>query len=243
MSVRDIIYKMDCCEYGHSQQQQQRESSNNGGSVLSRDGILREIQSGRVVIKPFCVDNLSSSSYDVTLGQYYYRESKPGLNSSDVFDIYSESDVNRVWGPLHKAAAVADAAEQVIWLEPGETILCHTNEFIGGTTDITTMMKARSSMGRCFIEVCKCAGWGDVGYVNRWTMEVTNNSRYYKIPLVVGRRIAQIVFFRTSDAVPAESSYENEVDSKYQSVSHGDIKALMNAWKPSDMLPKLWKDI
>ena len=24
------------------------------------------------------------------------------------------------------------------------------------------MMKARSSLGRNFIEVCKCAGWGDV---------------------------------------------------------------------------------
>lgn len=58
-------------------------------------------------------------------------------------------------------------------------------------------MKARSSLGRNFIEICKCAGWGDVGYVNRWTMEITNNSRYYTIPLVVGRRVAQIVFFET----------------------------------------------
>jgi deoxycytidine triphosphate deaminase len=77
----------------------------------------------------------------------------------------------------------------------GETILAHTNEFIGGRETVTTMMKARSSMGRNFIEVCKCAGWGDIGYVNRWTMEITNNSRFYSIPLVVGRRIAQIVFF------------------------------------------------
>ena len=26
-------------------------------------------------------------------------------------------------------------------------------------------------------------------------MEITNNSRHYSIPLVVGRRVAQIVFF------------------------------------------------
>ncbi|MCX8513508.1 MAG: hypothetical protein ORN26_00305 [Candidatus Pacebacteria bacterium] len=43
-------------------------------------------------------------------------------------------------------------------MRPGETILAHTNEFIGGRNHITTMMKARSSMGRSFIEVCKCAG-------------------------------------------------------------------------------------
>ena len=87
--------------------------------------------------------------------------------------------------------------DQVILLEPGETILAHTNEFIGGKGEVTTMMKARSSVGRNFIEVCKCAGWGDVGYVNRWAMEITNNSRHYTIPLVVGRRVAQIVFFET----------------------------------------------
>jgi hypothetical protein len=57
------------------------------------------------------------------------------------------------------------------------------------------MMKARSTWGRNFITVCKCAGWGDVGYVNRWTMEIANSSRNKHIPLVVGRRIAQIVFF------------------------------------------------
>jgi hypothetical protein len=47
---------------------------------------------------------------------------------------------------------------------------------------------------------------GDVGYVNRWTMEITNNSTHYSIPLVVGRRVAQIVFFDSAGIV--ERSYE-----------------------------------
>jgi len=51
-----------------------------------------------------------------------------------------------------------------------------------------------------------------VGYVNRWTMEITNNSRYYSIPLVVGRRIAQIVFFDTEGI--EQQSYE--ASGKYQ---------------------------
>lgn len=46
--------------------------------------------------------------------------------------------------------------DQLIWIRPGETILGHTNEFIGGRRTVTTMMKARSSLGRNFIEVCKC---------------------------------------------------------------------------------------
>ena len=128
--------------------------------------------------------------------------------------------------------------DKVILLKPGETILAHTNEYIGGKNHITTMMKARSSMGRSFIEVCKCAGWGDVGYVNRWTMEITNNSRNYSIPLVVGRRIAQIIFFETGPILAAD--YGEITDSKYQKST--DLNIIKKTWKPTDMLPKLYKD-
>jgi deoxycytidine triphosphate deaminase len=126
--------------------------------------------------------------------------------------------------------------DKVILLEPGETILAHTQEFIGGRGTVTTMMKARSSMGRDFINVCKCAGWGDVGYTNRWVMEISNASQHYIIPLVVGRRIAQIVFF---DVGPiAAGSYIK--DGKYQQTD--DVAKLKKTWKPEMMLPKLWAD-
>ena len=123
-----------------------------------------------------------------------------------------------MWGEAKLAEKVSDFCsrvpvelenlapeDRIIWIKPGETILAHTNEFIGGRGSVTTMMKARSSLGRNFIEVCKCAGWGDVGFINRWTMEITNNSRFYSIPLVVGRRIAQIVFFDTEGTLEGRS--------------------------------------
>ena len=56
-------------------------------------------------------------------------------------------------------------------------------------------MKARNSIGRSLLNVCSCAGQGDVGYYNRWTMELYNqDNKVRSIVLVVGRRIAQIVF-------------------------------------------------
>lgn len=97
------------------------------------------------------------------------------------------------------------------------------------------MMKARSSMGRNFIEVCKCAGWGDIGYVNRWTMEITNNSRHYSIPLVVGRRIAQIVFFDSDGTV---GDYADS--GKYQTSK--DLEEVKANWTPYSMLPKMYLD-
>lgn len=219
--------------------------------ALSNKQILEEMKAGNVVIDPFDPDNLATSSYDVTLGEYFFAE-QPPQHFQHIYNIYDKKQTERVWGkePL-KAQPAKDLFKQynfefigiephekVIALEPGETILAHTNEFIGGKHVITTMMKARSSLGRNFIEVCKCAGWGDVGYTNRWTMEITNNSKHYTIPLVVGRRIAQIIFFHTGEVLKENKSYVKK--GKYQSGQS--LTQLKKSWKPQMMIPKLHTD-
>ena len=217
--------------------------------ALSDKKILEHMKAGTVVIDPFIRANLATSSYDVTLGEWYFRE-QPPVEHKKLFNIYSKSDTERIWGTKPQRAQKAKDAlknfnftydgilptDKVILLEPGETILAHTNEFIGGRETVTTMMKARSSMGRIFINVCKCAGWGDVGYVNRWTMEISNSSQHYIIPLVVGRRIAQLVFFETGPIV----SNDYSVTGNYQSSKN--LKELKKNWKPELMLPRLWND-
>lgn len=217
--------------------------------ALSDKQILAELKNGDVVIEPFDRRNLATSSYDVTLGEYFFAEQNPP-HFENVYNIYDKNHIDRVWGTKPLRAKTAKEVMQkyrfdfngispddkVILLAPGETILAHTNEFIGGRKHITTMMKARSSLGRSFIEVCKCAGWGDVGYINRWTMEITNNSANYYIPLVVGRRIAQIIFFETGEIL--ESDYA--VSGKYQSSQS--LAQLKKSWKPEMMLPKLHLD-
>jgi dCTP deaminase len=220
-------------------------------SLLSDKGILRCMKEEKVVIRPFVEANLSTSSYDVTLGEFYFRET-PSCKSFNLYNPYSQSGVQAIWGlpllartrkewntelPTPLSKEIAGENDRIILIHPGETILGHTQEFIGGRHSVTTMMKARSSMGRNFIEVCKCAGWGDIGYVNRWTMEITNNSRYYTIPLVVGRRIAQIVSFETEGTI-ANQSYE--LQGKYQTVS--DIDQIVKLWEPSACLPKMFMD-
>ena len=203
------------------------------------------------MIDPFNEKNLTSASYDVTLGKYYWRESyhNGGIIS---YNPYAKKDVQRVWGPKYyiarplrewiektplKKMPGIDMDDLVIWIAPGETILCHTQEFIGGRHCVNTMMKARSSMGRNFIEICKDAGWGDIGYVNRWTIEVTNNSRFYHIPLVVGRRIGQMTFFETEPIDEKDAYYKS---GKYQGTQ--DVEKIKKAWSPEMMIPKMYKD-
>ncbi len=217
--------------------------------ALSDKRILECMKEGTVIIEPFDRRNLATSSYDVTLGEYFFAE-QPPAHFENLFNIYDKAHVDRVWGTVPKRAKTAkelfkkynfewngiSPEDKIILLAPGETILGHTQEFIGGREHVTTMMKARSSLGRSFISVCKCAGWGDVGYTNRWTMEIQNTSARYYIPLVVGRRIAQIVFFETGAIEGADYS----ATGKYTSSTK--LSELKKSWKPEMMLPRLWTD-
>lgn len=219
--------------------------------LLSKNAILRHIKEGNIVIEPFKEENLNSASYDVTLGPYYYRE-KHHQGGVVTYNPYSEKDIKRIWGKkAFKAKPLKEWSERtgiekieninpddlVIWIAPGETILGHTQEFIGGRKVINTMLKARSSFGRNFIEICKDAGWGDIGYINRWTIEITNNSRYYQIPLVVGRRVGQMTFFEVEE-IPEKEHYHKR--GKYQKAPN--IEKLKKEWRPELMLPRMFED-
>lgn len=206
--------------------------------VLCDRQILNEMEKENIWIYPYNEKNLSNTSYDVTIGPNYYRASN---TPPKLFLPWDHDSVQEYWGTPQYAQTVTDEymariyklpiGTQFILLEPGELILAHTNEFIGGMNNITTMMKARSSMGRIGISVCKDAGWGDTGYVNKWTLEVSNFSQS-TIPLVVGSRVGQIVFFYTGKVM---NSYDKKgaYQQKYKSIDE-----LMMKWQVSDMLPK-----
>lgn len=225
-------------------------------AVLSDREILEEKERGTIVIEPFNRNNLSNCSYDVTLGEWYYRKVGPlhvydrkktnrygmALYTEEypvtIYNPWNPEHVKEYWGAPQQAVVLADDRDGLkkgtayIKLEPNELILAHTREFIGGRHHITTMMKARSSLGRSGISVCRCAGWGDVDYYNRWTMEI-HNSLDVPVVLPVGARVAQIVFIWSG--VP-----ERPYTGKYQTTS--DIPNLMASWKPEAMLPKLHQD-
>lgn len=216
-----------------------------GGVLCDRD-IIREVENnGSVVIIPFNKKHLGSASYDVTLGENYYVQ-----NAKYPYEFFCP------WDPQHRKAFWEDeprkaeaivkedeakrlgvqVGDKIIVINPGETILAHTQEFIGGRRNVTTMMHARSSMGRSCITVCKCAGSGDIGFISRYTMEIQNTGPHILI-LIVGQRLAQIIFFSTGEPI---NTYEKK--GNYQKVSSEDVETLTKTWKPSDMLPQTKRD-
>jgi len=217
-------------------------------SVYSNIEIEEAIQEGHIVFHPYRPEHINGSSVDVTLGEWYYRTDRKSPKT--VYNPFDKIEVDRYFGEPQKAITHAEWCEQtgnkllanipedhpVIVLEPGERILAHTNEFIGILPPGTTSMQSRSTWGRNGVAVCFDAGWGDPGYVNRWTLEVYNLNQRHSIVLPVGERIAQVVFMHTGEV---RGSYEN-LSGKYS--ANTDLASLVANWKPELMLPRAYKD-
>lgn len=210
-------------------------------AVLSDRDIRREILAGNIILHDpdrDCSNNIQNCSIDITLGSYFYRNDQP----IPYYNPWNSEHVHTYWGEAKGASIIENEQEakekglkvgaSYILLSPGETILGHTQEYIGGCNHITTMVKARSSMGRSNVTICRDAGWGDVNFYNRWCLEISNNGSSSVI-LPVGARIGQIIFFYTG--IP-DTIYAG----KYQNGK--DLKEIVENWNPSMLLPKAYLD-
>ncbi len=219
-------------------------------SVYSNIQIRQAIKEGHIVCHPLVKKNIAGSSIDVTLGEWFYRTERSGV--SGFYNPFDPKDVGRYFdGPhkaqIHKFWAKANGrqmfegippSQPIIVVRPGERLLGHTHEFIGIKAPGTSTLQARSTWGRNGVAVCIDAGWGDPGYINRWTLEIYNMNQHESVVLPVGERIAQMVFYETG---PVESEY-NKLSGKYQSSISDNLDRLVRDWRPEEMLPKAYKD-
>jgi deoxycytidine triphosphate deaminase len=219
-------------------------------SVYSNIQIKQAIKDGHIVFHPYQENHIAGSSVDVTLGHYFYKQEYQ--EEAKVYNPFDPDDVARYFkGPLeampHKEWCEKNGYQlfknipdnhPIIVLRPGERILAHTHEFIGIKAPGTSTMQARSTWGRNGVAVCLDAGWGDPGYINRWTMEIYNMNQHESVVLPVGERIAQLVFYETG---PVEQEYK-KLSGKYQTANSDKLADIVANWSPEQMLPRAYKD-
>lgn len=223
-------------------------------SVYGNQEILQAIREGHIVFHPYRPEHINGSSVDVTLGYNFYATDR-STQRKGLYNPYDKEDVKRYFGeplvakPLREndyfkrrlglaALKNIDPEHPVIILRPGERILAHTHEFIGIKPPGTSSLHARSTTGRNGVAVCIDAGWGDPGFISRWTMEIKNLNEDEHVPLPVGVKIAQVVFHHTG---PVIGEYAN-LSGKYQQVSSDNLEDIIKTWQPSRMLPKAYED-
>lgn len=195
--------------------------------MLTAAGIKEAMQKGYIVIDPFNEHHLQSNSYDITVGSWVCRYNTTPQNLSErlgdfpIRKLRSERDKDRLFQkPQHCGREIVVA--------PYERILCHTREVFGTVDKYVAQLATRSTLARWGIDICGSAGFGDVGFVNHWTMELQNQTGF-SLVIPVGARVGQVFF----------SPVEGVVERKYEGVYIRGRPFDFLEWKPEDMLPKI----
>lgn len=208
-------------------------------SVQSNVKIKGLFRDDEIVMVPghMVYSQVNNGSVDVSLGRYIARvrhqyKSTSGEFPADVIDVNKHIGLD-----VFKIEDLG--ADGVLRLERGERVLAHTYEFVGGRRRTLPEMRAKSSMARWGLTVCACAGWGDVGYFNRWTMEIFNMNPG-PVQIAVGTLVAQLVFHDVGE--PEKGTIYNAPGAgNYQ--QGDDIERIVAEWRPEDILPKPMKRV
>lgn len=152
--------------------------------ILTRDVILREIASGRLVIDPFTPDQVGPASVDLHLGD----EIRVMEGGPPVIELDEDAD--------YRAVTVVRPLEGRYVLRPGETIHGITRERIRLPPDIGGWLEGRSRYARLGLMIHVTSGFVAPGVDNRQVLEMSNVAGR---PLAVraGIRLCQIVLQRT----------------------------------------------
>lgn len=180
--------------------------------MLSDMEIVKGMQTGDIIIEPYNEKQLNPNSYDVRLGEHFWVMNSNTQGPSLLFHRNS---------PEHDFHLVVFNPGEPFLLRPGSFVLGHTEEFIGSTKNYAPHIMTRSSPARCGIMTHLAAGFGDVGFANRWTLEIANLGTH-TVPMYPGETIAQIAWSRTG---PTERKYKGSY-------------ARRDEWTPKDMLPR-----
>ena len=103
-----------------------------------------------------------------------------------------------------------DIPPQGVVLLPGVPYLGMTMECVG-SEHYVPIMEGRSTCGRLFLSPYHSAGFGDLGFIGTWTLEIT---AMFATRVYPGQRIAQLGFWEPSGS--REIMYGEMDRSKYQ---------------------------
>lgn len=158
--------------------------------MINGDEILQYYNLKLLNVDPWDENKIGTNSYDITLGKTLLRY------TSDKVDPKLKNPTEEV--------IISDKG---FTLNPGDFVLGSTAEFCTNlANNLVPMIEGRSSIARLGLNIHVCAGFGDVGYCGRWTLELFS---FKKINIYAGMPIGQLYWLKTT---PTERKYKG----KYQ---------------------------
>ena len=171
--------------------------------MISGIEIIEQVKLGNITINPFDPKQAGPNSYDLRLGPEIARvvgnaRISPEFACSDVIDTHVPGSI--IYEKMLDNGAFI--------LLPGELYLGHTVETIGSKY-YAPLLHGRSTAARFGIMVHLTAGFGDVGWIGKYVLELRNMTPY---PILVYPcdRICQVEFEQVRNAELYKSTYQNQ---------------------------------
>ncbi|KAL0227579.1 hypothetical protein RCL1_003723 [Eukaryota sp. TZLM3-RCL] len=155
------------------------------GAILSKDEILKAIDSGDISIDPFDKSRVNCASVDLCLGNEF--RFFPQTNNV----IPMNEDAN--YKDFSEKVTVTD--EEGFVLQPGQLCLGITKETIRLAPSICGILEGRSRFARFGMAIHITAGFMNPGIQNRQVLEIFNASPNALL-LKPGTAVCQFVFLR-----------------------------------------------
>ena len=166
-------------------------------SVLTRDEIIKKIESGAIEITPFDKTMIGPGSVDLHLGENFRIFKKV----HDIVDVNDSSNYEEMTELRH--------APDGMVLMPGETILGITRERIKLASNICGWLEGRSRYARLGLLVHISASFMQPGIDNHQVLEMTNFSPM-ALRIHPGTAICQFIFQKTIGEATYEGRFKNQ---------------------------------
>jgi len=180
--------------------------------ILGGQTILNEVKAGNIKITPFDESHINPNSYNLTLGNklLVYGEARTVKNTQP--SSHSHIVSRHITLDMKKDNPTSEIIipEEGLLLNPGTVYLGTTVETTF-TEKYVPMLEGRSSIGRLGLMVHVTAGFGDVGFNGKWTLEIVPTQPIIIYPNV---EIAQIYYHTVTDTSVKYTSrkYNNQDD-------------------------------
>lgn len=179
--------------------------------MLTGSEIYKQVKNGRIEITPFAKERINPNSYNLRLDDHLKIYEPPIPDEVPDGSVYSVDDNwnYKIWSSpksityetsgtayldLHKQNETED-----MWIDHDKGIILYPGKLYLGTTIERThtdfyvpMLNGRSSVGRKGLTIHVTAGFGDIGFDGKWTLEMTV---VHPLKIYYGDEICQISFF------------------------------------------------